>query len=335
MELRDFDKQISSNELKNVYFLYGDEQFLIESRLKTIKKKLVDPSFEDFNFALYNGKDNDISDILASAVSFPVMAERKLVVLKNTGFLNNAKSREFQEIKEFLKDVPEHLCMIIAEDGFEKKKENNIRFIEELGGIIRFDFMPQAQVEKWLEKLFEKEEKSIYPKEVTAIIKRCGGSLGNIHQEYLKLISYMGERTKVTAEDIEAVVLKSLDVAIYDLIDNIINNEPQKAMEAYKELLEHKTEPIAIISAIASKLSDLLAAKMLSSEGVPPMEMGKYLECLPQEWLIKKTISQSKRFGEKYLRRMVKSALSYDLKAKTGLMDKEIALQLLIADLVK
>ncbi len=335
MEIRDFDKQIASNELKNVYFLYGDEQFLLESKLKTIKKKLVDPSFADFNFALYSGKDNDISDILENAVSYPVMADRKLIVLKNTGFLNNAKSREYKEIKSFCADIPKHLCLIIAESDFEKKKESNIKFIEELGGIIRFDFMPQVQIEKWLEKLFEKAEKSIYPKEVTAIVKRCGGSLGNIHQEYLKLISYMGERTKVTAEDVEAVVLKSLDVAIFDLIDHIINHEPDKAMEAYRELLEHKTEPISIISSISSKLSDLLAAKMLSSEGALPMEMGKYLECLPQEWLIKKTISQSKRFGEKYLRRMVKKSLEYDLKAKTGLMDKEIALQLLIADLVK
>ncbi len=335
MEIKDFDKEISSNSLKNVYFLYGDEQFLIENKVNKIKKKLVDASFADFNFALYNGKDVSLEDALVSASAYPVMADRKLVILKNTGFLNNAKSREFKSIKDFCEDVPEQLCLIIIESDFDKKKENGIRFIEELGGIVRFDYLPQPQVEKWLEGLFVKQEKVIYPKELTAMVKRCGGSLRNIHNEFLKLIAYMDDRQKVTAEDIENVVLKSLDVAIYDIIDHIINNRPDLVMADYKELLEHKTEPIVIISAISSKLSDLLAAKTLSQEGVPALEMGKYLECLPQDWLIKKTIAQSKRFGEKYLRRMLKKSFAYDSKIKTGLMDKEIALQLLIADLVK
>ncbi len=335
MDIKEFDRDIASGNLKNIYFLYGDEQFLLESKVNKVKKKLVDPSFADFNFALYNGKESSIEDALSSAAAYPVMADRKLVILKNTGFLNNAKSREFKDIKEFCADIPEYLCLVIIESDFDKKKEAGIRFIEEKGGIVRFDYMPLPQVEKWLEKLFEKQGKIIYPKELTAMVKRCGGSLRNIYNEFTKLINYMDDRQKVTAEDIENIVLKSVDVAIYDIIDHIINNRPDMAMADYKELLEHKTEPIAIMGAISSKLSDLLTAKILSSEGVSTVEMGKYLECLPQDWLIKKTVTQSKRFGEKYLRRMLKKSFDYDIKVKTGLMDKEIALQLLIADLVK
>lgn len=334
-EIKEFEKQISSNYIKNVYFLYGDEQFLVETRAKAIKKKLVEPSFSDFNFAMYNGKDVNIEEVLASASAFPVMADRKLVVLKNTGFLSNQNSREFKALRELIADIPDYLCLLIIESSFDKKKENSIRFTEDKGGIVRYDFMPQPQVERWLEKLFEKNEKIIYPKELSAMVKRCGGSLMNIYQEFLKLMNYMGERTKVTAEDIEKNVLKSLDVAVYDLLDHIIENRPARAMEAYKELLEHKTEPLAIISAVSSKLSDLLCAKNLASEGVPISEMGKYLECLPQDWLIKKTVAQSKKFGEKYLRRMVKKTLSCEIKIKTGMMDKETALQLLISDLLK
>lgn len=335
MELKDFERDISSGSIKNAYFLYGDEMFLLESKVEKIKKKLVAPSFADFNFALYNGKDCAIEDVIASASAYPVMAERKLVILKNTGFLKNQKSREFKEIRDFCADMPSHICLIIIESDFEKKKLASIRFLEERGGIVRFDYMPVPQVEKWLEKLFEKQEKIVYPKELTEIVKRCGGSLANVHSEFLKLINYMGERQKVTAQDVDAVVIKTLDVAIYDIIDHIINNRPDLAMLDYKELLEHKTEPIAIMSAISSKLSDLLAARALSQEGVSISEMGKYLECLPQDWLIKKNVAQSKRFGEKYLRRMMKKSFDYDVKVKTGLLDKEIALQLLIADLVK
>ena len=335
MDIRELDRQIASSEIKNLYFFYGDEQFLLENKVRAITKKWVDPSFKDFNFSLFNGKDFSVGDIRENAMAYPVMSEKKLIVVKNSGFFANAKSREFKEMKELCTQIPEYLCLIITETDFDKRKEGNLKFIAENGGIVRFDYMPAAQVERWLEKLFEKNEKIIYPKELTAIVRRCGGSLRNVCNEASKLISYMGDRQKVTAEDVENVVIKSTDVAIYDIIDHIISNRPAKAMEDYLALLENKTEPIVIMSAISSKLSDLLAAKLLSSEGIPPIEMGKYLDCLPQEWLINKTVTQSKKFGEKFLRRMVKKSLDYDLKVKTGLMDKEVALQLLIADLVK
>lgn len=335
MDIKGFERDISSQNFKNIYFLYGDEQFLLENKVNFIKKKLIDPDFKDFNFSLYKGKDSLIEDVLKSAAAYPVMSDKKLIILKNTGFLSNAKSREFKELKDFCENIPDYLCMIIIERDFDKKKESSIKFIENSGGIIRFDFMPQTQLERHTEKLFEKYGKIIYPKELTAMVKRCGGSLRNIYNEFFKLINYMGSRQKVTADDIENIVLKSADVAIYDLIDHIINNRPDRAMADYKQLLEHKVEPIVIMSAVSSKLSDLLAAKILASEGVSLAEMGKYLECLPQEWLINKTVAQSKRFGEKYLKRMLKKSLAYDLKVKTGMMDKEIALQLLIADLVK
>lgn len=335
MDIKELDRQIAASSLENVYFFYGDEQFLLENKIKAIKKKCISSDLADFNYAEFRGKDFSVEDVLASAMAYPVMSDRKLILLKNSGFLSNPKSREFKEIKELCENVPEYLCLVIAESNFEKKKEGSIKFIESCGGIVRFDFMPPAQIERWLEGRFEKCEKRIYPKELTAMVRRCGGSLQNVNNEFIKLINYMGDRQKVTAEDIENVVLKTVDVAVYDIIDHIINNQPAKVMEDCKELLDHKTEPIVIMSAISSKLSDLLAAKTLSAEGVLPAEMGKYLECLPQEWLINKTIAQSRRFGEKYLRRMVKKSFDYDLKVKTGLLDKEIALQLLITDLIK
>lgn len=335
MEISELDRTVAASNFKSVYFFYGDETFLMENRIKRMKKKIVSADFSDFNYALYSGKDFSVEDILETAQSYPVMADRKLIVLKNTGVFQNAKSREFKEIKELCENPPEFLCLIICEEKFDKKKAAALKFLDDCGAVVRFDYLSEIQCERWLEKLFEKEEKNIYSRELTAIVRRCGGKLGTIYSEFVKLICYMGERQKVTAEDIEKVVSKSVDVAIYDLLDHIIENRPEKAMAAYRELIDSKTEPIVIISVISSKLSDLLIAKILSGEGMQYREIGKYLDCIPQDWLIKKTVAQSKRFGERYLKRMMFKAASYDLKIKTGYMDKEIALQLLIADLVK
>ena len=56
MEPKDLDKQISSGKIGNLYFFYGEEQFLLENKLKAIKSKIVEKDFEEFNYEKLDGK---------------------------------------------------------------------------------------------------------------------------------------------------------------------------------------------------------------------------------------------------------------------------------------
>ena len=38
MDIKELDKQIKSGALGNLYFFYGEEQFLLENKIKSIKK---------------------------------------------------------------------------------------------------------------------------------------------------------------------------------------------------------------------------------------------------------------------------------------------------------
>ena len=155
MELKDLDKQISSNKIGQLYFFFGEEQFLLENKIKSIKNRLIDSDFEEFNYIRLNGKKVTVAEIENHLLSVPVMSERKMVVVSNCGIFGNAKTKDFTTLCEIISDLPEYITLIFTEREFDKKKEKNLYIFKKHGEIVKFEPLSPKQLELWLEKLLE------------------------------------------------------------------------------------------------------------------------------------------------------------------------------------
>ncbi len=335
MTVEELNKQIKSGNLKPVYFFYGEEQYLLANKVDAIEKKLIPPGFEDFNRFRFEGKKTEIEAVLEATEQFPQMAEKKMVIVKNSGFLNNATTREYKRLKEALADFPPYTCLIFVEDNFDKKKEKNLKIIEDVGDVVAFDFLPINRVELWIEERFSKAEKMIAPKDVTYLVNLCGPSLGKLQLQLQKLMNYLGERNKVTREDIDAVVDKSVEYRIYDMMDHVLQGRAQKAQEQMKFLKDTKEQPTLILGLLMGKLSELLLCKLLKEDGLSPQEIGEYFDFRRPAFVVNKTIQESKRYGEPYLKRMLQRGLQLDADIKSGKIDGWTAAEVYLAELLK
>ena len=183
MTLAELNNKIKSNKLWGAYFFYGEEQYLLEDKVKTIAKKLITPGMEAFNYIKFDGKKASVSDIIAAIDQFPQMSEMKLITVKNTGILGNATLTNFKLIKEAVKTLPSDTCLIFIEESFDKKKLKNVNFIEESGGVLAFEYMPANKLTSWIENLFEKHNKTIGDKDIRSRDKR---HLAHLHAENIK-----------------------------------------------------------------------------------------------------------------------------------------------------
>lgn len=335
MEVRELDRQISSGKIERAYFFYGEEQFLLENKIQAIKKKLINPDFEEFNYTKIDGKRITADEIINACRVYPVMDERKLIVVRECGIFDNAKLTDFSKLTEELSELPDYLCAIFVEKTFDKKKEKNLDVFKSCGQIVHFEPLSPNQTELWLEKLFEKEGKHILRRELAYMVKLCGQSMASAYSEYNKLVSYLGDRTKVTKEDIDAVVVKTVEARVFDMLDNIAENRGTKVMEELYALEVCGENPSAILTLLNGRFAEMLTVKHLISSGMTAKEIGEYFEPKRPPFVINKLISQSKRFGEPYLRRMTKKGLKYAYDVRTGLTDKWLAVELYVAELVK
>ena len=81
--LQELKASIRNKNVGRLYFFYGEETFLLTYYLDSLKKLLLDPLTESFNFHRLNPETFDLRDFADAVENLPMMAEhtdRKSVV---------------------------------------------------------------------------------------------------------------------------------------------------------------------------------------------------------------------------------------------------------------
>ncbi len=336
MTISELNKQIKSGRVLPVYFFYGEEQYLINKRIADIVEKIVTPGMEEFNYFIFDDKKIDVEKVMEAVEQYPQMSDKKVVLVKNSGFFNSQTSKEYKRLKEAFLDMPTDTCLIFTENNFDKKKVKNLDIINECGASVCFEYLPINKLEIWLEDKFNKQGKKIFPKELSYMVKVCGPSLGRLSIEFDKVLNCVGDRVKVTYEDIDSVVDKTAEYQIYELVNNIFENKSSLARRQLKFLLGNRDEvsPTSIISGINAKLYELLMCKHLKSIGASANEIGEYFLYKRPSFVVNKTINESNKFSERYLQTMMKKGLQYDCDIKSGKIAGDVAVELYLTELI-
>lgn len=335
MDIKELDKQIQSGEVGSLYFFYGEEQFLLENKIKSIKKRLLAPDFADLNYVQLDEKKLSLQQLTDELMSVPVMSDKKMVVVKNSGVFGNQKLTDYKRVCELLEDIPDYLCVIFTEKDFEKKKEKNLDPLRKHGQVVGFDLLSPVQLERWLDKLFSDKEKSVLPRDLNTMIRLCGQSMAALFNEYNKVLSYVGERQKITEADIAAVVSKSTETRIFDVIDSIASGRSQGVFDELGALRASGENPSTVLSLLSSRIGELLMVKQLGIDKLPSGKIAAYFEPKRPSFVVDKLIDCSKRFSEEYLCQMTLLGPQYTAEVRSGCLDKWVAVEMYAAKLLE
>ncbi|HET6528236.1 MAG TPA: DNA polymerase III subunit delta, partial [Balneolaceae bacterium] len=118
-------KELKSGGRKPVYFFYGDEKFFLD-RLQKAVEKLIPEDQKDFNFDLLYGRDLSPEKVLAIIRSYPMMAEQRIVIVRDFNQLNaptiNGNGGDINDLIPYL-EQPNPTTLLVCFD--EKKPRGN------------------------------------------------------------------------------------------------------------------------------------------------------------------------------------------------------------------
>lgn len=89
---RDILMAIRAGKFAPVYLLMGDEPYYINLITESLENRVVEADDRDFNFSVYYGADANLAEVVACAQQYPMMAPRRLVILKEAQGMPNAKA---------------------------------------------------------------------------------------------------------------------------------------------------------------------------------------------------------------------------------------------------
>lgn len=286
-------KEIAAGDLLPVYFICGNESFFIDSLQQDIIKSMPE-DLRDFNLDLFYGNESNLSSVISAAKSFPMMANRRIVVLRdlsasqgrikietNSDSVTQDSSDTFEgesNIEELLVyfERPNPSTIFIVTDrklpGNTKlgKIVSNTKHI----GFAKFEPINEINLPQWIQKWSQVQfNVEIEPLASTMLVERIGADLQAITGEISKISTGKKPGETISVTDIDQHVQVSKEVSIFDLKDAVNRKNQSKSLQLATQMLRNsKTtevgEVLRLISFFYSYYGNIWQILRLTQKGV-------------------------------------------------------------------
>ena len=321
--MKTIDEDIKSGQFKNVYLLYGDEAYLKKQYKDKLVKALVSEG-DTMNFSAYEGKGINPKEIVDLAETMPFFADRRVILIENSGFLKNS----CEDLANYMSEAPaESTCFLFVEDEVDKRNKL-YKSVSKMGRAVEFGTQNEDLLVRWIVGRLKKENKNITRDVLQYFMEKTGTDMGNIDRELEKLICYTMGRDVITAEDVEAITTEQVTNKIFDMVNAIADHEQKKALDLYYDLLTLKEPPMRIMYLITRQFQILLNLKDMSSKGFDQGTIASKVGIPP--FAVRKNQAQAKGFTLEQLKTAIKDGVDLEEAVKTGRLNDQMAVELFI-----
>lgn len=315
-------EDIKNNQYKPVYLLYGEEAYLRKQYKDKLRAALVAPD-DTMNYSSYEGKDINTKAIIDLSETMPFMAERRLIVIENSGLMKSSD----EDFAAYMKEIPETTCFVFVEQEVDKRSRM-YKAVKDAGRAVELARQDEMTLKRWIAGSLKRENKNIKESTLNLFLTKTGDDMENIESELEKLICYAIDRDIITDADVEAVCTTKITNQIFDMINAIAERRQQEALNLYSDLLTLKEPPMRILFLIARQFNLLMQVKELRRTGHENAFIAEKTGL--HKFIVGKYITQSGKFKSETLREAVTSCVEAEEAVKTGKMNDVMSVELLI-----
>ena len=239
---------ILSNWKKNVfeavYWLEGEEPYFIDKVVDYAEKQLLPQDQQAFNLSIFYGKDAEWTDIMNACKRYPVFAERQVVIIKEAQLMG-----QIEKLETYIENPLTSTILIVA------YKDKNVDGRKTFGKLLKAKThfiatkkMYDNKLPEWVNEWVHEKGYQMSAKAVQILVDHIGNDLSRIHNELEKLIVNLGDRKKITEDDIEKYIGISKEYNAFEFQEAVGQKNFTKAMRMIQYFASNnKAAPLQLI----------------------------------------------------------------------------------------
>lgn len=309
--------------MENFYVFYGSDKAGVIYECNQLIKKL-----KETDIIKYDMNTTNLMDVIDDAQTVGMFSNRKIIILDDAYFLTANKSIDgLEELEKYLEHYNQDNILILltySEKIDTRKKINKLLSKHKVTEVKKKE---NVDLRKIVEEKLKKEGYQI--QDINYFLNCVGTMLPNIENELDKLMMYKLEDKIIKNEDIDKVCILTNEEEIFSLTDAIVAKDTLKSLNLLETFLNKSYDEIQIIMLLASQFRFFFQVKRLMNKNKSENEIAKILEVNP--YRVKFTTKKLYAYTEKMLLDYIQKIAKIDHDIKLGIMDKRLALELLIA----
>jgi DNA polymerase-3 subunit delta len=333
---------IGGNDLLHV--LIGADDYSRRQALEDIKKGIGDATALVSNTTIFDGRTVTPEQLRNACETVPFLAEKRLVIVEGLFERYESASRNGrkkasrraepgEEIKKWVditRGIPPFAELVLT-GGDTRASNPLLRELLPLTKVRSFPTLKTAELSQWVERRVKDAGGTISPRAVGTLVRFVGSDLWAMANEVDKLILYTSGR-RIEEADVKSVVSHAREESVFTLVDAVLEFRGGVAQEALQQLLRQGAAPVQLLAMIARQVRIIFLVKEMRARGKSRAEIQARLG-LTSDFLVRKAWEQSEKYPPGRLRELYHRLLETDVSIKTGQMEGEIALDILVAEL--
>lgn len=228
------------DELLPVYHISGDDGYFIHETLQQIEDA-CENNLGDLNKAIFDDENFDADKIIASTQQLPIMAKRRLVVIKN---MLKVKDGDLKKLDQYCKEPATETCLVFVENPnqslFSKLKAQKIVCKK----------LSSSQLEQKILDELKRYNKQIQNEASLLLIDYCSRDFLRIKTELSKLV-YASQQNLITKQDVQNLVHKNDDYSVFEITSALTKGDADRGIVLMQKMLQNYDFPF-ILSLIHS-----------------------------------------------------------------------------------
>ncbi|MDZ7780770.1 MAG: DNA polymerase III subunit delta [Gemmatimonadota bacterium] len=308
---------IATEAAGGAFYLHGEDHFRKEEALRDLIELHADPATRDFNVDHLNGAEVDAETLASILATPPMMATWRVVVLREVEKLAGSKHTR-DALLEVVRSPPEGLALLMSCTVPSRSKAKIYKELAKLPRAKEFPAVSDADLPGWVvTRAREVHGVDFEIEAARALGAAIGSDLGVLAREVDKLTEFVGEKKRVTVEDVRAVGTRVPSQDRWKWFDLVGNRRFDEARASLGALFIQGETGVGLVIGLATHLLRIGVVLESGREGLE--------KALPpyQRWLAKNVVPQARGWSRDDLDRALLDLREVDRLLKASSHEDE------------
>lgn len=246
----DFFNQLKrADALAPVYYIFGEEMYLLDRALAQLIEAALPEGPNAFNMTTFHGKDAVGAEVLAAAETLSFMPGLHVVLIKDAQEMTMS---ELDELSEYLDNPNPRTCLIVHAMTVDKSLDGRkgvVRKLKKVATVGEFKPFYEADAERFLVRHASERGLRLDEEARATIQAATGTSLQAIVQAIEKLDLYLGKRAgghDVVAAQVREIIADTRVHSVFELTDAVGDRRIEDALHLLNGMILAGEAPIKI-----------------------------------------------------------------------------------------
>lgn len=331
MTFKELHKKISSKEFSSVYLLHGEEPYFIDKLVSQLEASVLEEHEKDFNQEILYGKETDALSLISSAKQYPMMAERRLVLVKEA-----QEFKAWDALESYLNEPLDSTILVFAYKY--KSMDARTKFFKaaQKHVVFKSEKIKEYQLPEWIGALMKSKGFSYSSRVPHLLSESIGNDLSRISNEIEKLAIVLGAGVEINETHVEKHIGISKEYNVFELNNAIAAKDLSKAIRIvqYFESNPKAADLVQVVSMLFRFFSQIMRIHFMQNKSRE--HIASSLKIHP--YVVGELLQSKNNFSPKKIAENIEILHAFDLKSKgvgnagedSGTLMRELVIQLIL-----